>query len=235
LHPRPPQTPNARAIARAFLAAVLAFVVAAGAVPSGSALGAHGCSMPCCKRADGTPGDCEGGSCPVSHFGAAEAAPSKSADADHSQHTGGEASTHDGAHGAHHAEPVHKTSHAHSPSHTQHAEHAEDADGVEPSSQDAVEHSHHVGVSARDTSTSTPVVSAALSKPCPPDCGGLPTSSTQLRRGRDEAALPYKLRPRPPCGNALSCSASVVSKDSSVLRRQYPPRAPPKVSASRPV
>lgn len=215
MQPRSPTTTNARAVARALMAAALALVVAAGTVPSGSALSAHGCSMPCCKGADGMPGDCKGGSCPVSHFAEAEAAPSKPFDADHSGHTGGEASSPDSAEGAHYAEPGHASSHAH------------DAHGVEQST--------HAGVSPRNTSTSSPVASAALSKPCPPDCGGLPTSSTQLRRGRDEAALSYKHRPRPPGGKALPRAAFGVTKNSSVLRRQYPPRAPPTVSTSRAV
>lgn len=203
------------------MAAVLALAVAAGAVPAASALGAHGCSMPCCKDADGTPGHCEGGSCPVSLFVGEEAAPPKPAEADHAGHAGGDASSHDGAEGAHHAEQGHGPAHAHASSH------ARDADGAE--------HSSRAGVSTRDISNSSPRASAALSKPCPPDCGGLPTSSTQLRRARDEAALSYKLRPLPPGGKVLPRAASGVTGNSSALRRQYPPRAPPTISAGRQV
>ncbi len=218
--PRPPKTPTARAAARAFLGAVLALAVAAGAVPFGPALGAHGCSMPCCKDANGQPGECEGGSCPVSHFGGAKAEPTQPPEADHSHHAGVEAPSHDGAEeGAHHAGPGHASPHA--------SPHAHDAAGIE--------HSSHEDVPPRDTSNASPGASAALSKPCPPDCGGLPTSSTQLRRGRDEAALSYKLRPRPPDVTARARDHSIVTKDSSALRRQYPPRAPPTVSDRRPV
>lgn len=197
------------------MAAALAFVVAAGAVPFDSALGAHACSMPCCQSADGSPSDCKGGSCPVSHFGTEKAEPPESSHADPPHHAGGHDSSHDDAAGAHHAEPEPDPSHA------------QDAAGIE--------HSSHEDVSPRNTSTAAPRASAALSKPCPPDCGGLPTSSTQLRRGRDEAALSYKLRPRPPDVTARARDHSVVIKDSSVLRRQYPPRAPPTVSDRRPV
>jgi hypothetical protein len=74
-----PKTLKALTIARVFLAVVLALAVSAGAVPSGSTFGAHACSMPCCKGADGLPGDCKGGSCPISHLGKTKARPVKPA------------------------------------------------------------------------------------------------------------------------------------------------------------
>ena len=199
-------------VARVLLAVLLMLAVTAGAVPSGSAFGAHGCSMPCCKGAHGLPGDCKGGSCPISHLGKAKAKPVKPAPPAPSCHSGGGApASHEGASAPHHAEP------AHEPSHEQDA--------------DRIRHSHHGDVSPRDTSNKSASVSAALSKPCPPDCGGIPNASTQLRRGRDVAAVSYKFRPRQPDGEARPRDTAVTSKNSSALRRQYPPRAPPFASA----
>jgi len=206
--------PNIRAAARIFLAAALTFAVAAGAAPLGPAFGAHGCSMPCCKGPDGQAGDCKGGSCPISHFGKAKAKPPQPAHSDHSSHAGVEATPHDDTAVMHHAEPAH------------HSSHGEDAD--------TVEHAAHGDVSTRDIPAGLAVAAASVSKPCPPDCGGIPNASTQLRRARDVAALPHKLRPRPPGGEVCPRRALVVAKTSSALRRQYPPRAPPTVSTGRP-
>ncbi len=214
MHSRRPQPPHARVAARAFLAATLAFAVVAGAVPIGSVFAAHGCSMPCCKDADGMPGDCKGGSCPISHFGKAKAKPTKPAQHDHSSHAGGELPSHDGAADAHHSNSEHASSHE------------RDDDGVERSA--------HRHVSPRDTSGELAVTSVALAKPCPPDCGGILNASTQLRRSRDEAALPDKLRLRPPTGEVQTQDPVGVARISFALRRQYPPRAPPTVSTSRP-
>ncbi|MET0646524.1 MAG: hypothetical protein ABW208_07865 [Pyrinomonadaceae bacterium] len=189
---------------------MLTLAVTAGAIPSGSAFGAHGCSMPCCKGADGLPGDCKGGSCPISHLGKAKAKPPKPAGTAPSCHTGGGApASHEDASAEHHAEPTHDSSHE------------QDADRIR--------HTPHGDVSPRDTSTESASVSATLSKPCPPDCGGIPNASTQLRRGRDEAAVSFKFRPRPPDGEVSTRDTASVNKTSSELRRQYPPRAPPAV------
>ena len=212
MRPRSPKTPNVRASARVFLAAALAFAVAAGVVPLGSVLGAGGCSMPCCKSADGTPGDCEGGSCPVTHLGKAKPKQVELLHPDSSHHAGEESVPHGGAADSHHAE--------------HHSSHGQDADRIE--------HSAHRHVSPRDTSTEPAVTSSALSNPCPPDCGGVLNAPTQLRRSRDEAALSHKLRPRPTSAEAYPQAPPGVTKTSSALRRQYPPRAPPTVPASRP-
>lgn len=191
---------------------MLTFAVTASAASFGSAFGAHGCSMPCCRGVDGKPGDCEGGSCPISHFGKAKAKLPKPAPAKPSCHIGGGAPpSHEGTPGAHHAEP------AHDPSHEQDV--------------DKIGHSPHGDVSLRDTSTKAAIASASLSKPCPPDCGGILNASTQLRRGGDGAALSYKLRPRPPDSKVCSRDTAGVTKNTTALRRQYPPRAPPSVSA----
>src|SRR3712207_3314480 len=124
--------------------------------------------MPCCKGADGKPGDCKGGSCPVSHFGKAEPKP-EPAHSDHSHHAGVESTPHDAAADAHHAE---------SSRHTSHGQEA-----------DTVEHSASGDVSTRDTPAGHALTGAALSKPCPPDCGAVLNATTQLRRARDVAAL----------------------------------------------
>lgn len=216
MRPRSPKTLNARSVARAFLAAALAFAVVTGAVPLDSVFGAHGCSMPCCKGADGMPGDCTGGSCPISHLGKAEAKakPLEPAPADPSCHTGVESTPHDGAAGMHHSMPGHASSHE--------------------QDNDRIEHSSHRHVSPRDTSTETAFSSAALSKPCPPGCGGLLNASTQLRRSRDEAELSDKLRPFTPNREAQTQDPACVAKISFALRRQYPPRAPPFIQTGRP-
>ena len=195
---------------------MLTLTVTAGAVPFGSAFGAHGCSMPCCKGADVLPGDCKGGSCPISHLGKAKARPSKPAGTAPSCHAGGGAPpSHEGASTEHHAEPNHD------PSHEQAA--------------DRIRHSPHGDVSTRDTPNGPASVSAALSKPCPPDCGGIPNASTQLRRGRDVAAVTFKFRPRPPDVEVRTRVTAGVNETSSSLRRQYPPRAPPTAAAGRTV
>jgi hypothetical protein len=137
----------------------------------------------------------------------------KLAPADPSCHAGEETPPHDGAAGMHHSKPGHASS--------------------PEQENDGIEHSAHRHVSPRDTSTEPAFTSAALSKPCPPGCGGILNASTQLRRSRDEAALSDKLRPRPPTGELQTQDPAGVSKISFVLRRQYPPRAPPSISYSR--
>lgn len=213
---RPPtrHTLNARLAARVFLAAALAFAVVTGAIPLGTVFGAHACSMPCCKGADGMPGDCTGGSCPVSHLGKAKAKPVKPAPAEPSCHTGGESASHTSAAGMHHSTPEHASPH-------------------EPD-KDKVEHSSPQHVSTRDTATEPAFSPAAFSKPCPPGCGGLLNASTQLRRSRDEATLSDKLRPRPPTVEVQTQESVCVARISYALRRQYPPRPPPSISTSRP-
>ena len=195
---------------------MLTLAVTAGAVPFGSAFGAHGCSMPCCKGAHGLPGDCQGGSCPISHSGKVKAKPSKSASTAPSCHAGGGVpSSPERASAEHQAEPNHDSTHE--------------------QAADRIRHSPHGDVSPRDTSNGWASGSAALSKPCPPDCGGIPNASTQLRRGRDVAAVSFKFPPRPPDGEVRTRDTASVDKTSSALRRQHPPRAPPSASAGRTV
>lgn len=208
--------PNARAAAGAFLAAALTFAVVVSAVPLGSVFSAQGCSMPCCKGADGMPGDCKGGSCPISHSGKAKTKtkPAKPAHSDPSCHAGDITQSHDGATGMHHSMPEHASSHE------------QDSDGVE--------HSSHQHVSPQNTSTELALTSTALAKPCPSDCGGILNASTQLRRSREEAALSDKFQPRPSDTEVRTQDPVGAAKISFALRRQYPPRAPPTCSTIRP-
>jgi hypothetical protein len=89
-----------------------------------------------------------------------------------------------------------------------------------------------VDYTASDTSpSSTPampgVATNALTKPCQPDCGGLMSRSTSSKRQRDEAALVYANRPRPPSRIKLSTNDYRSTQTLDARARRGAPRGPP--------
>jgi hypothetical protein len=196
-------------IVRAFLAIALALSVAASIVPLDIVSAAHSCAMACCQGMGGA----DGGACPLRHAGKVKAAapvqtehmcgakvsPAAKPSSDMSMHDMGY------AHAAHteqgEVKAVHSGGRHVSPRNT-------------PKKANA----------PKGTSES---VTAAVSRPCPSDCGAFLNSSTQLRRTRDVAALSYKLQPRPPDVTRLAQDSASITLIASALCRQYPPRAPP--------
>lgn len=187
--------------ARLVLASLLACALLAGAAPFGLAADAHGCEMPCCK---GAGGDCADGSCAVelpskteAPTPAPESDPVCGADSAAARHASGRPP-------ARHAPP---------------APVAREKAGVA--------HRHRRHVSGRDTSPGAKSAAAAVSEPCPPDCGAAPNSFNSPRRPREHAALTHRPRPRAPthAPNARPCG--FVTRLASTRRGPCPPRAPP--------
>lgn len=188
---------------------MLACLVMAASIPSEAVSIKHGCPMPCCKgKIGGMSGYGDGGSC---HVNLSPPAPTPEP-VEAEPLCGGSLAP------ASHDEVK--------PEPQGHAEH----DAPHADVQGGIEHDAHADVSSGDTAPHAPAVSASLSKPCPPDCGGLTNSFGQLRRPRDGAALAYRLRPRPPTVAALRRARVGASKTSSELRSQSAPRAPPSTS-----
>lgn len=95
-----------------------------------------------------------------------------------------------------------------------------------------VEHDGGDGVSTQhapqSSSRQTAAGGASLSKPCPSDCCGTAAGSLNgPRRPRQEAALTEAIRPRAPTAEPHSYSPHGLTKDTTLLRRACPPRAPP--------
>jgi hypothetical protein len=211
-------------VVRTTLAAALVVAVAAGTVPLEVLSAGLGCPMPCCKGIYGAPGGCTGSTC---H---ARLQNKKSAGHVHSDTGCGvaadaasEAHTHhaslDSAH-EHHAPP--ETAHAHADAAPIHA-----ADAAP-----LIEHGALRDVSTQNTLRETTSAAANVARPCSPDCGAVLNSFNQLRRSHNDAALAYKLRPRPPTSAATLPAPEGVVEASSQLRRLCPPRAPPTAHAS---
>jgi hypothetical protein len=94
------------------------------------------------------------------------------------------------------------------------------------------------GVSPRDAAQSTSrqasAGGASLARPCPSDCCGTAAGSLNgSRRTRHEAALNEGIRPRPPTAEPHTYAPSGLIKDTTLLRRGCPPRAPPASPANR--
>lgn len=197
---RPSSTPCAwlRAV-RCLLAAALACVLVAASIPAGAVSEGHGCQMPCCKgKGGGAAGHCDGGSCPVSLAPAPTPEP-----------------------------PAPEPMCGASPAPTRHKAKRETSHEAKHEASHEAKHGPHHDASSHKKTPRAPSFSASVSRPCPPDCGALLNSFTQLRKTRDGAALVHGLRPRPPTAAALPRAFAHASKTSSELRRQSPPRAPP--------
>jgi hypothetical protein len=207
---RPRLTPSVRVrVVRSILAAALACLVMAASVPSEAVSIKHGCSMPCCKgKIGGTAGHGDGESC---HVKLSPPAPTPEPVVAEPLCGGSPApASHDEVSSELKDPAEHDAPHA-------------DVEG-------GIEHDGHADVSSGDAAPRAPAVSASVSKPCPPDCGALPNSFSQLRRPRDGAALAYGLKPRPPTVAALRRDRAGASKTSTELRSQSAPRAPPSTS-----
>jgi hypothetical protein len=206
-HPRSTSSARVRVV-RSILAAALACLVAAASVPSGAVSAEHGCQMPCCKgKVGGRSGDGDGESCHVNLNHLQPAPTPEPVEAEPMCGATPPPATRGGAAQA---------PHGHS-----------DDDAPHSAVRHGIEHGAHQDVPPRNTSPHAPAVSASVSKPCPPDCGALSNSFTQLRRPRDGAALAYGVKPRPPTVAVLPPARAGASKTSSELRRQSSPRAPP--------
>lgn len=207
---RPRSTPSVRVrVVRSILTAALACLVMAASVPSGAVSIKHGCSMPCCKgKIGGMAGHGDGESC---HVNLSPPTPTPEP-VEVEPLCGGHPAP------ASHDEVI--------PEPQSPAEH----DAPHADAQGGIEHDALADVSSGDTAPRAPAVSASLSKPCPPDCGLLSNSFSQLRRPRDAAALAYGLRPRPPTVATFRRARAGASKTSSELRSQSAPRAPPSTS-----
>jgi hypothetical protein len=85
------------------------------------------------------------------------------------------------------------------------------------------------------TSSSTPatasVATPAMTKPCQSDCGGLLSRSTGSKRQRDEAALTYANRPRPPSRIRLRANDYRLTQTLDARARRGAPRGPPVLSS----
>lgn len=95
-----------------------------------------------------------------------------------------------------------------------------------------VEHDGGDDVSPQHTSRSSSrqqsAGGASLSKPCPSDCCGTAAGSLNgPRRPRQEAALTEAIRPRAPTAEPHTYAPHGLTKDTTLLRRSCPPRAPP--------
>lgn len=71
------------------------------------------------------------------------------------------------------------------------------------------------------------ISASALGKPCQPDCGVGAFSSTNQRRPRETAALPFASRARPPWSLFLLAAANTHAHARNAIRWQANPRAPP--------
>jgi hypothetical protein len=81
--------------------------------------------------------------------------------------------------------------------------------------------------SSSSMSGTASVAAAAMSKPCQPDCGGLLSRSTGSKRQRDEAALAYSNRPRPPSRTNLRENYYRETQTLDARARRGAPRGPP--------
>jgi hypothetical protein len=226
-------------VVRSLLAAALALCVLLSAVPLTALSAGGGCPMPCCRGAGEGHGGCADGSCHVSFAEHAEpAAPSKpvaparpagpSEDDPVCGATAAPPPQAQAATRAHHQPPAPDTAHDHSGHDS--VEQSEAAEAVEqPSHQHhSARHDHqhdstHHGAGPRLTT-------AAVSKPCAPDCSAPANSFTRLRRTGEAAALSFKLRPRPPSCVGRAREDARHTFDSSAWRRPCRPRGPPNSS-----
>ena len=218
-------------LARLLLASLMACAVLAGAAPSALVYGAHACSMPCCQ---GAGGDCRDGSCTVGELFPAQAAKPAATPAESDPVCGVDLPTprdkQTATRAATHAAPA-AGHHGHGASPAPHARHAKPhrlaARRVK------IEHHHRRHVSERDTASGAAAFTAAVSKPCPPDCGAAPNASTNLRRPREQAALTHSSRPRAPTPAARTRVVAHLTESSSTRRGPCSPRAPPFASVTQ--
>ena len=166
--------------------------------------------MDCCAGLPPHESDsCAHGSCHV-----ALSAPESSPPEEHGEHYG-EQARRTGQHGDTHEHdaPSPPPEHA-SPTHHPHSP---------PGDSSTREQSPRNG----SQSTTTSVVTNALTRPCPPGCGVGAFSYPSQRRPRDFAAAAYADRPRPPSGLLLRHTAHDVVKALADLCRRARPRGPP--------
>jgi hypothetical protein len=81
--------------------------------------------------------------------------------------------------------------------------------------------------SSSTTSATASVATAAMTKTCQADCGGLLSRSAGSKRQRDEAALAYANRPRPPSPIKLRANDYRLTETLDARAGRGAPRGPP--------
>jgi hypothetical protein len=78
-----------------------------------------------------------------------------------------------------------------------------------------------------DAERQATIAPLTLEQPCPPDCGVGVTSSMQMRRPRDNAAVAHADSPRPPTPATLSHDNIDCFLTLTAFNRPFNPRGPP--------
>ena len=205
-------------IARSVVAMVLAFAFLSSFAPHGSTSSVQLCVMECCAfRPPHAAGSCTHGACQAVLSAPTPALPSPQEELC----------------GAHNKKmtPQRSETHRHDAAMLMPADADAAAPPAENSSTPTHAHEHSTGSTAkRSTPESAPPDATsvrAFAKPCPPECGAGTCGSSTQSRPRDDAALAYVDKPRPP--SRPSHSQSSVNPDAALaaLCRRSRPRGPP--------
>jgi hypothetical protein len=195
-----------RVFARLCLAFLLLVSVISGAVPLGSASGQHLCAMACCAgKPPHEAGSCMMNACEATAFHQAKAPTRDDPICD----PRASASGHAGMETAVRVEV--------------------DTDTHGLSSVDEFDFTTGKQ-SATGTRGATSIAAAALSKPCPPECGGATCRTTSKNTRYDSPAPGFGERPRPLSLASLRHSTLSGRVKLQPLCKQLQPRAPPQSS-----
>ena len=204
------RVPTARLAGRAVLAVVLLLSVLSAVVPFATALAAPTCKLACCiGKAAHSAGSCMGGECDA-------AFPTRATTTHHEFKQPA-------------AEPEHLCGATHAVSKTRKLRLAAVAMVGAGSTQDSPA-GERQNSRANQTPGQSSVSSAAVMRPCNPDCGGCASGSTGNQRPRNTAALSYADRARPPSPGRSALTSYVRIGALSAQCPQLQPRAPPVLS-----